>query len=106
MEGLIGWLFRLKGQTEWSNIVIFEDDRDRLSPFFVHDSPFELLAIYTGGIDIDDPTEIYDPEYGDDRECVCGHPYHRHFDSYENMSDVGCKYCGCRPFKNGEETDD
>ena len=30
--------------------------------------------------------------------CKCGHPYHRHFDSYENWSPVGCKYCPCRTF--------
>lgn len=40
----------------------------------------------------------YNPEYGDKRICICGHPYHRHFDSYENMRPVGCKYCGCHEF--------
>lgn len=43
----------------------------------------------------------YNPNYGDDRLCVCGHPYHRHFDPYENMENVGCKYrgsCGCEGF--------
>ena len=45
---------------------------------------------------------IYDPEYGDDRECVCGHPYYRHFDTYDGMRPVGCKYCcfeECTEFK-------
>lgn len=37
--------------------------------------------------------EVYDPKYGDDRKCVCGHAYYRHFDSYEDMAPVGCKYC-------------
>lgn len=41
----------------------------------------------------------YNPRYGDDRECVCGHPYHRHFDSHEDMSDAGCKYCPCLNFQ-------
>lgn len=41
----------------------------------------------------------YDPSYGDDRICHCGHQYHRHFDSYEEMAPVGCKYCyECRAF--------
>ena len=35
----------------------------------------------------------YDPAYGDDRECLCGHPYYRHFDYYDNMYPIGCKYC-------------
>lgn len=40
----------------------------------------------------------YNPNYGMDRNCVCGHPYYRHFDSYEDMAPVGCKYCDCRDF--------
>lgn len=41
----------------------------------------------------------YNPNYGDDRVCECGHNYYRHFDSYDNMVAVGCKYCGCLEFK-------
>jgi hypothetical protein len=40
----------------------------------------------------------YDREYGSDRVCECDHPYHRHFDSYDHMSPVGCKYCRCHAF--------
>lgn len=42
---------------------------------------------------------LYNPNYGDDRECVCGHPYYRHFDPYENNEAVGCKYCQCWQFE-------
>ena len=48
---------------------------------------------------------LYNPKYGDNRACECGHPYYRHFDTYENMDAVGCKYCGCGEFieeKEGE----
>jgi hypothetical protein len=41
----------------------------------------------------------YNPKYGDDRICECGHSYERHFDSYEDMNPVGCKYCQCFEFK-------
>jgi len=41
---------------------------------------------------------LYNPNYGDDRECVCGHPYYRHFDTYEDMRNCGCKYCNCNNF--------
>lgn len=43
---------------------------------------------------------LYNPEFGDDRICQCGHPYHRHFDGYEepDEQDVGCKYCDCCTF--------
>lgn len=40
----------------------------------------------------------YNPKYGDDKECQCGHPYSRHFDSYDEMAPAGCKYCGCFVF--------
>ncbi len=40
----------------------------------------------------------YNKHFGDDKVCECGHEYHRHFDSYENMEAVGCKYCGCYCF--------
>lgn len=42
---------------------------------------------------------LYNPEYGDDRICVCGHHYYRHFDGYEDNAPVGCKYCSCYDFK-------
>lgn len=40
----------------------------------------------------------YNPEYGDDKKCRCGHPYYRHFDSWDDMNAVGCKYCDCVEF--------
>jgi hypothetical protein len=47
-------------------------------------------------------TRKYNPEFGDDRICECGHSYYRHFDSYEDMFPIGCKYCNCYTFQ--EET--
>lgn len=47
----------------------------------------------------------YNPHYGDERECMCGHPYYRHFDSYEDNAAVGCKYCGCYTFQEKKEED-
>lgn len=41
----------------------------------------------------------YNPKYGDSRICKCGHSYDRHFDSYDEMSVVGCKYCDCYLFE-------
>ncbi len=42
---------------------------------------------------------FYNPKYGDHKVCKCGHPYYRHFDSYEDMFPVGCKYCECFRFE-------
>ncbi len=44
------------------------------------------------------PPPAYDPNFGDDVRCRCGHPYCRHFDTYEDMRPVGCKYCECERF--------
>jgi len=41
----------------------------------------------------------YNTNYGDNKECECGHSYYRHFDTYEKMEPVGCKYCQCYDFK-------
>jgi hypothetical protein len=40
----------------------------------------------------------YDPQYGLDTLCKCGHAYYRHFDRYEDRLLVGCKYCECTRF--------
>ena len=59
----------------------------------------------------------YDKNYGDQRLCLCGCPYERHFDSYEDMAPVGCKYCfddgdgshgegSCSGFKQAPEEGD
>ena len=46
---------------------------------------------------------VYNPNYGDDRLCRCGHPYYRHFDTYADMLPVGCKYCDCFVFMEGKK---
>lgn len=38
---------------------------------------------------------VYNPTFGDERLCVCGHHYRRHFDTHDNMVPAGCKYCQC-----------
>lgn len=41
----------------------------------------------------------YDNSLGDERLCECGHVYYRHFDSYNDMAPIGCKYCHCTRFR-------
>lgn len=48
----------------------------------------------------------YDPNFGDDKLCQCGHRYERHFDGFEDNAAVGCKYCECREFVAKEASDD
>jgi hypothetical protein len=41
----------------------------------------------------------WNPNFPQDSICECGHTYDRHFDSYEDMDAIGCKYCQCYDFK-------
>lgn len=43
-------------------------------------------------------TVKWNKNYVQDALCMCDHPYYRHFDTYEEMRAVGCKYCGCMDF--------
>ena len=53
----------------------------------------------TKKIVITETLRLYNPKFGDDKVCKCGHSYDRHFDSYEDMAAVGCKYCQCFDFE-------
>lgn len=45
----------------------------------------------------------YDKKMGDDKICICGHSYFKHFDSFRDMEHIGCKYCPCKNFEAREE---
>lgn len=88
-------------------VILIENELDKYISGYVLDENIKKLAtklantlISEGYIekeyDLDLP--LYDSSFGDDRICVCGHPYYRHFDTYEDMYPVGCKYCGCGNF--------
>jgi hypothetical protein len=42
--------------------------------------------------------KVWNPNYDQEALCQCGHPYYRHFDTYEDMMACGCKYCECGEF--------
>ena len=48
----------------------------------------------------------YNPNFGDDRICKCGHTYYRHFDTYADMDACGCKYCSCDTFEESKDVPD
>lgn len=62
------------------------------------DTPAEEQPYIQTLITVEAVRKQYNPNYGDNKLCKCGHTYYRHFDSYENMAPVGCKYCGCDEF--------
>lgn len=43
--------------------------------------------------------KVYNPKYGDNKVCICGDSYEKHFDSWDEMTACGCKYCECDHFK-------
>jgi hypothetical protein len=58
------------------------------------------LGGFPGWYFVDDVIfNYYDPDFGDDLVCCCGHPYYWHFDTYNQMAPIGCKHCECRRFK-------
>jgi hypothetical protein len=46
------------------------------------DTDWQKPYLYTTTVET---TGRYNLSYGDDIECKCGHPYYRHFDTYDNM---------------------
>lgn len=52
-----------------------------------------------GNVQLESRLWQYNPDYGDDKVCKCGHKYYRHFDTYEEMYPIGCKYCACDKFE-------
>lgn len=75
------------------NPDMFEDNLDSLTKL-VKDMINESLSEQdSDSRTVYDNTELYDSSVGDDTLCLCGHTYYRHFDPYENMDPVGCKYC-------------
>jgi hypothetical protein len=78
---------------------IVENDPIRLIQFCMVEELFDTeFYKVENGVKI-----VYDPDFGDNRKCKCGHAYARHFDPYENWEFVGCKYCGCDNFVEADE---
>jgi len=71
---------------------------DEVLAQFVVDSGLKDVFTEYAKTWVKNPSAVYDPEYGDDKECLCGHAYYRHFDTYDNMYPLGCKYCRCNAF--------
>jgi hypothetical protein len=78
---------------DWIRIRLNLDKNQKISKIVIEEN--QEPYIESANIIVE---QNYNPVYGDDRICICGHPYHRHFDSFENMKNVGCKYCDCYDF--------
>lgn len=73
----------------------YEANVGRTCPDAAHVKPCAHCEERTAAIRAGAAETSYDPAFGDDRACLCGHPYYRHFDSYDSMRPIGCKYCDC-----------
>jgi len=82
------------------SLVLFKGFREEFMEFF----NIEISKIIEANkqepyiADINTESLKYNPKYGDDRICKCGHVYYRHFDWADNYAAVGCKYCNCYEF--------
>jgi hypothetical protein len=52
---------------------------------------------------VEQTEECWNAGYDQQAPCKCGHPYHRHFDTWEDMYPIGCKYCDCPRFEPAEK---
>lgn len=84
--------------------LLFADliDLDNVKPIPLTQINREVRAEKDPYLIKSETVKSYNPNFGNDKVCVCGHPYYRHFDFYEEMAPVGCKYCDCDEFKQAE----
>lgn len=80
-----------KGDDVWRGFMHLPDMSGDLDVelYLRHDGILEVTVILAD----DENPPSYDPNFGNDIMCQCGHVYRRHFDTYDNMAPVGCKYC-------------
>ena len=57
-----------------------------------YNSPEEVMILTN-------PPLTYNKHFGDAKICTCGHTYYRHFDTYDRLYPIGCKYCNCDRFE-------
>jgi hypothetical protein len=74
------------------------EDIDKIVKSYTSNSPYIVIekTVYI---------HKWNPNYDQDAICECGHTYYRHFDPYEQMDAVGCKYCQCNTFKPKDKND-
>lgn len=60
------------------------------------EGPYKRYSVQLSFVD-----NRYNPKFDNDNSpaCTCGHSYERHFDPYENMAAIGCKYCRCHLYQ-------
>ncbi len=87
--------FGIYDDYKWDNIIA-----DFITAFKVR-GPFRYRRLFDVACMMGYDKPRYDPFYGDGILCAnleCNHPYYRHFDTYDDMRNVGCKYCQCNDF--------
>jgi hypothetical protein len=64
----------------------------------VKDIPSNEMILLTHALTVQ-LERLWDENRDQDAPCLCGHSYYRHFDSWDGMEPIGCKYCECWTFK-------
>jgi O-acetyl-ADP-ribose deacetylase (regulator of RNase III) len=96
------------GNWEVIELIIFQVFKDSKVPVTIYEyDPEPKEQPYLESKEYGKPYRDieFNPKYVDKYGCKCGHPYERHFDSYEDNAPVGCKYCICQDFIPATEED-
>jgi len=75
----------------WLETLAQSDETSSLMGFWEPIGPMRVKAT----MELPD----YNPNYGNDRVCICGHKYRDHFKGAEELHQVGCAECGYHAFK-------
>lgn len=78
--------------------IVFNVDEARALYSVIKNSENPHLVVLSGMLK-GELNRLWNPAHDQEAECECGHSYYRHFDSYDGMEPVGCKYCECWTFK-------
>lgn len=93
------------GRKDPAGCLEFERSDHQLKRY--REAPRKLVEELTSAPLVRLPSDDYyanKPQYDKNHQEIdcsnpeCGHAYYRHFDTYDDMLPVGCKYCGCETF--------
>jgi hypothetical protein len=79
---------------------VFQKAEDVLNAFcdsYRENKPFNQQTLFAALCELGYGLRKRDPKHDQGMACArpgCGHPYERHFDSFDGDREVGCKYCG------------
>lgn len=79
------------------DIRLTKEEAEKLRDIIKDNPDSDMVMLHHAlGVQLD---QMWDESHDQGAPCLCGHSYYRHFDSWEDMEPIGCKYCECFNFK-------